>query len=86
MQASTQGLEYNRSLLLDSGVLGSNVVQESQLIFKAIEKSGLHGGKNDKSRVVRHRQIHDPGIQQEPAAKSIPLRRSRNSGGGSFRR
>ena len=35
-------------------------------MFKAIEKEGLQGGKNGKSRVVRHRHIHDPGIQQEP--------------------
>ena len=42
------------------------MVRESSLILKAIEKEGLQGGEGDKSRVVRHRHIHDPGIQQEP--------------------
>jgi len=42
------------------------MVRESLRILKAIEKEGLQGGEGDKSRVVRHRHIHDPGIQQEP--------------------
>src|SRR5438132_9830405 len=35
-------------------------------LLKAIEKERLPGGKGDSNWVVRHRHIHDPGIQQEP--------------------
>lgn len=51
------------TLLLDSGVLGFQVVQESSRIFNAIEKEGLSGRDRGKNRVARLRQVHDPGIQ-----------------------
>jgi integrase len=52
------------------------VVREASLILKAIEKEGLQGREGDKSRVGRHRHIHDPGIQQEPLSnRNVPMSR-----------
>ena len=62
------------SFLLDSGVLGSNVVREGQCFFKTIEKEGLQGGKGDEHEVDQPQHIHDPGIQQEPRDKLSSLK------------
>src|SRR5215831_4824748 len=40
-------------------------------VLKAIEKEGLQGGQGDNNWVVRHRHIHDPGIQQEPELDAL---------------
>jgi hypothetical protein len=57
---------FQSTLLLDSRVLCSDVVRESEFMFQAVEKEGLQEGENDTRRIVHHRQLHDPGIQQEP--------------------
>ena len=49
-------LELLRTLFLDAEVLSSNVVRESELILKVIEKEGLQGVEGDKNRVVRHQK------------------------------
>ena len=63
---SRQGAAQQGTLLLDSRVFYSNLVRKSLRTCKGLEKEGLPGEKGDKSRVGRHRHIHDPGIQQEP--------------------
>src|SRR4029450_11171512 len=40
-------------------------------LFKAIEKEGLQGEKGENNSGVRQRQIHDPGIQQEPSVLPV---------------
>ena len=55
-------LHMRGPLLLDAGGLCSNMVRESARIVKAMEKAGRHGGESDRSRVVRHRHSHDPGL------------------------
>src|SRR5438132_10002186 len=37
-----------------------SIVREAQLLFKALEKEELQGGKGDNNWVVRHRQIPRP--------------------------
>src|SRR5262245_5694903 len=50
----------------------------AQVMFKALEKAGLQGGETNKSRVVRQRHIHAPGIQQEPHTFTPPRSHSLN--------
>jgi len=63
-----------RTLLLDSGVFGSNVAREGHCLFKAMDKEGLRGGKGDNNEARRPRHIHAPGIQQEPQYNVALLR------------
>ncbi|ETX06305.1 MAG: hypothetical protein ETSY2_17945 [Candidatus Entotheonella gemina] len=57
---------FSFTLLLDSGVLCVDIARGSQLIFNTLEKYGLREGEDDKNRMVQHRALHDPEIQQEP--------------------
>jgi len=42
------------------GSYAPSIVRAAQLLFKAIEKEGMQGGKGDNNGVVRHRQIPQP--------------------------
>src|SRR5262249_3796703 len=60
-------LPINRqTLLLDSGVFGFHVAHASSLIVRAIETAGPPGRDRAKNRAIQPRQVHDPGIQEEP--------------------
>jgi hypothetical protein len=60
-----QTMHYFSTLLLDSEVLCSNRVQNRSAFLRAWKK-GIQGGEGGKNRGGRPRQLHDPGIQQEP--------------------
>src|SRR5438093_825022 len=53
------------------GSYAPSIVREAQLLFKAIEKEGLQGGKGDNNWVVRHRQIPRPWNPTRASRKSI---------------
>src|SRR5205807_6990151 len=48
------------TLLWIPGSYAPSIVREAQLLFKAMEKEGLQGGKGDNGWVVRHRHIPRP--------------------------
>jgi hypothetical protein len=48
------------------GSYAPGIVREARLLFKAIEKEGLQGGKGDNHWLYDIGKSHDPGIQQEP--------------------
>jgi hypothetical protein len=60
-----------RPRFMDSGVLGSPRVRAAPRLVQVLAHPGLQEGEQDTQRVVRHRRIHDPGIQQEPLADSL---------------
>src|SRR5438132_5189182 len=49
-----------------------SIVREAQLLFKAIEKEGLQGGKGDNNWVVRHRHIPRPWNPTRATLKLLP--------------
>ena len=54
------------------GVFGFHVAHASSLIVRAIETEGPPGRDRAKNRAIQPRQVHDPGIQEEP----LPAERS----------
>ncbi len=48
------------------------VFEKHNSFLRSLKKKGLQGGKGDNNWVVRHRQIHDPGVQQEPLSAATP--------------
>ena len=63
---------HRRSLFLDAGGFGSNVVREVLCFFQAVAQEGLQGGKGDTHEVEQPQHLHNPGIQHEPRARGIP--------------
>jgi hypothetical protein len=63
---------HRRSLFVDAGVFGSNVVREVPCFVQAMAQEGLQGGKGDTHAVAQPQPIHDPGIHYEPRARGIP--------------
>jgi Alpha/beta hydrolase domain len=54
------------------GSYAPGIVREARLLFKAIEKEGLQGGKRDNHWLYDIGKSHDPGIQQEPSEIWLP--------------
>src|SRR5215831_17813963 len=69
----TPAPSFRHTLVWDSGGFSSNGVREAQRILKTIDTEDMPGGWGDNNGVVRHRHIHDPGIQQEPNGNSQDL-------------
>src|SRR5262249_799734 len=57
---------FGLTLLLDSGGFGFHVAHASSLIVRAIETEGPPERDRAKNRAIQPRQVHDPGIQEEP--------------------
>src|SRR5438132_11129484 len=55
-----------------------SIVREAKVLFKAIEKEGLQGGKGDNNWVVCHRQIPRPWNPTRASWDCRPLLDYRN--------